>query len=390
MRQVRKRKFHRAQIDADGQPTAKCVQRTTSLQTGDDSQPVRSYALSSDDSTVSVYSDKIGRRKKPDAKDSQKGFALLVVFWVLAVLIVMVLSFSVMTRADTYGLFSFKEGLEKKFLAEAGISRSIMEIIYRSVNQNQTLTLAGREVWRLDGTPYSADIGDGGYHVRIIDESGKISLNAMTDSSGIILKNLLINQGVSTENADIIVDSILDWKDEDDLHRLNGAENEYYMSLAKPYKARNADFETLDELILVRGITPQILYGDGKTKGIIHFLSIQNKSAQINFTAAPAEILAALPGTNAAMVARIIEFRALSEIRSVEDVQDILGDSYPVMAPYITFTEAGSSAAPAYTIESTGYKGDKKKGYGILATISFDGPHQYHYVYYKSPVELTP
>ncbi len=327
------------------------------------------------------------RNKK--ACRGKKGFALLVVLWILAVLMVMVLSFSVTTRSDTYGLLAFKEGMEKKYFAEAGINRSIMEIIYHSVNQNQTTTLAGREVWRLDGTYYNSDMNDGGYRVRIIDESGKISLNDMTESSGIILKNLLINQGVAQENADIIVDSILDWKDEDDLHRLNGAEDDYYMSLAKPYKARNADFETLDELILVRGITPQILYGDGKNKGIIHFLSIQNKSPQINFSVAPEEILAALPGMNAAMVDRIKELRAVTEIRGVEDVQNILGDSYNAMAPFIVFSQEGGTAL-VYSIEATGYKGDKKKGYGILATVSFDSLQKYHYVYYKSPAELSP
>lgn len=339
------------------------------------------------DSDISVEgTDKACRKSNPAAK---KGFALLVVLWVLAVLIVMVLSFSMTTRSDTYGLLAFKEGMENKFFAEAGIERSIMEIIYHTVNQNQTLTLVGREIWRLDGTFYNANMVDGAYRVRIMDESGKISLNGLTDSSGIVLKNILTNQGITQENADIIVDSILDWKDEDDFHRLNGAESDYYMSLPKPYKARNADFETLDELIMVRGITPQILYGDGKNKGIIYFLSIQNKSPQVNISVAPEEILAALPGINAAMAARIMEFRALSEIRGVEDIQEILGDSYTAMAPFIIFSQEGGMA-PIFTIESTGYKTDKKRGYGILATISFDSTNKFHYVYYKSPAELSP
>jgi general secretion pathway protein K len=326
------------------------------------------------------------QRRLNDMND-QKGIALLVVLWVLAILMVMVLSFSVMTRADTFGLLSFKEGMENKFMAEAGIERAIMEIIFRSVNFNQAVTLVGKEPWKTDGTSYSVDLGGGGYLVRIIDETGKISLNGMTDSSGIVLKNLLINQNVSPENADIIVDSILDWKDEDDLHRLNGAENDYYMSLPNPYQARNADFETLDELILVRGITPQILYGDGKTKGIIHFLSIQNKTPVINVSAAPREVLGALPGMNEAMVTGLMEFRASAEIRSIEDVKNIIGDSYSLMAPYALFAAGG---AAAYTIEAVGFKGSKKKGYAIEATVIFDGPHQHHYTYYKSPAELSP
>lgn len=318
-------------------------------------------------------------------KDTEKGFALLIVIWVLMVLMVMVISFSTLTRVHTYDLMNFKEGMTNKYLAEAGVSRGVMEIIYRMVNHNQSITLVGKEVWKPDGTPYTSELGDGSYAVRIIDESGKISLNGMTDSSGIVLKNLLMNQGVTPENADIIIDSILDWKDGDDLHRLNGAENEYYLSLPNPYQARNSNFETLDELILVRGVTPQILYGDGKMKGIIHFLSLQNNSQQININAAQPEVLAALPGMNAEIVKRLMEFRTQTEIRSVEDIGDIIGDSYPVMAPYVVLSPLGQVA---YTVLASGYQKNKKTRYSIMATVAFDDPNHYRYVYYKSPVDL--
>jgi general secretion pathway protein K len=320
-------------------------------------------------------------------KSSQKGIALLIVLWVMMILMVTVFSFSVMTRAETYGTLSFKEGTEKKFLAEAGIERGIMEMIYRSVNQNQTVTLVGKEVWKLDGTAHTVDTGGSGYFVRVVDESGKISLNSLTDTSGIILKNLLINQGVSPENADIIVDSIQDWKDADDLHRLHGAESDYYLSLPNPYKAGNAPFETLEMLILVKGVTPEILYGTDKKKGIIHFLTLYSTMSQININAAPKEILAALPGMTADMADRIVELRASSEIRGIEDIKDIIGSSYTQTAPHVSF--APGSASRAYTVEATGYKGNQKKGYSILATVTFDSLQQYRYVYYKCPVETV-
>ena len=326
------------------------------------------------------------RQIRPVGK-SQRGIALLIVLWVMMILMVTVFSFSVMTRAETYGTLAFKEGMEKKFLAEAGIERGIMEIMYRSVNQNQTVTLVGKEMWKPDGTAYTVDMGGSGTIVRVIDDSGKISLNSLTDSSGIIVKNLLINQGVSSENADIIVDSILDWKDADDLHRLHGAESDYYLSLPNPYKAGNVPFETLETLILVKGVTPEILYGTDTKKGIIHFLTLYSTMSQININAAPKEILAALPGMTAEMAARIMELRASSEIRGVEDIKDIIGSSYSQMAPTVSF--APGSTSGAYTVESTGYKGNQKKGYSILATVTFDSLKQYRYVYYKCPVEIA-
>jgi len=320
-------------------------------------------------------------------KTSQRGIALLIVLWVMAVLMVTVFSFSVMTRAETHSTLAFKEGIEKKFIAEAGIERGIMEIIFRNINQNQTMTLVGKEPWKLDGTAHTVDMGGISCVVRVIDESGKISLNSMTDASSIILKNLLINHGVSSENADIIIDSILDWKDADDMHRLHGVESDYYMSLSNPYRAGNDAFETLEMLILVKGVTPEILYGTDKKKGIIHFLTLYGTVSQINVNAAPKEILAALPGMTADMADRIIELRASSEIRVIEDIKDIIGSSYTQTAPYVSFSSGGTLGA--YTVEATGYKNTPKNGYSILATVTFNNIQQYRYVYYKCPVDIV-
>jgi type II secretory pathway component PulK len=58
-----------------------------------------------------------------------------------------------------------------------------------------------------------------------------------------------------------IADAILDWLDEDDEQREFGAEAEYYASLAPPYAPKNGPLETVEELLLVRGVTPQLLFG---------------------------------------------------------------------------------------------------------------------------------
>jgi len=320
-------------------------------------------------------------------KNSQKGIALLIVLWVMAILMVTVFSFSMMSRAETYGTLAFKEAEEKKFLAEAGIERGIMEIINISVNRNQTLTLVGKEPWKADGTIYTTDTGEGSYVVRITDESGKIWLNGLSDENSIILKNLLISQGTSPENADSIVDSILDWKDTDDLHHLNGAESDYYMSLPNPYKAKNADFETLEELILVKGITPEILYGTDKTKGIIRYLTLYSNTTKININAAPKEILAAIPGMTAEMADQIIALRTSADSNSEEGVKTIIGANYSLMVSYISF--GSTSSRGIYTVEATGYKGSPQKGYSILATVTFESQQKYRYLYYKMPARIV-
>ena len=315
---------------------------------------------------------------------SQRGIALLIVLWVMTILTVTALSFSLMTRAETYGTLAFKDGMEKQFLAEAGVERGIAELFYRSANIDRTVIPDGEEVWKTDGTAYSGRMGNGAYAVRLFGESGKISLNGLADVSGIVVKNLLIRLGSSPEDADTIVDSILDWKDADNLHRLNGAENDYYLSLPHPYNARNADFESLEELLLVKGITPDILYGKDKKKGLMHFLTMYTRTATINLNTAPEEVLAALPGMSAFMAEQIIQFRNSTAIKSPADIMGILGGSYSLMASYIS---GQTGASMIYTIEASGYRDGEKGEYPIRATVVIDSSNKYQYVYYRSPAE---
>jgi general secretion pathway protein K len=326
------------------------------------------------------------------------------VLWVLTILTVIVFSFAFMTRAETQAAMTFKDWTVKKFLAEAGIERGIMEIYYRTQNLNAPLE-EGLEVWRTDGTPYTVDTGGGRFVVSIVDESGKINVNTLTDSSGIILKNLLMNSGVQEEDADTIVDSILDWKDKTggDLHRLHGAGDDYYMSLPTPYKPRHDNFQTLEELLLVKGVTPQILYGDGKRKGIIDFLTVKSPSPVINLMAASREVLEAIPGLEDDDVEQIISLREAET--DMKAFQAFKGKVTPPFNGLVNAVSRGST----FTLESVGYTGEAKTGYAVRATVNVGalssaprraatGPSAaltpaaskppYTYLYYKSPADV--
>jgi general secretion pathway protein K len=314
---------------------------------------------------------------------SEKGLALLMVLWVLTVLSVIVLSFAFMARTEVNSTISFRDGMEKKFLAEAGIERGIMELFYRSANKNQISAIEGSEIVRVDGRQYDGELGDSTYSFSVVDESGKININALTDANGIILNNLIVNLGNPGETANTIVDSILDWKDADDLHRLHGAEDTYYQSLPVPYKAKNDTFDTLEELLLVRGVTPEILFGSGDRAGIVKFLTVYSKGGAINLNAAPKEVIAALPNLTSTMADRIVEFRESAELRGQQDVIAIVGDVFRAIAPYVGFSESN-----IYTIEGRGAKKDEKRGYSIRAVMSIEGSDQHSYLYYKSPSEV--
>lgn len=67
-----------------------------------------------------------------------------------------------------------------------------------------------------------------------------------------------------------VADAILDWIDPDDQPRPGGAESSYYLSLSPPYRPRNAPLLSLQELLMVRGVTPRMLYGeDANQNGLL-------------------------------------------------------------------------------------------------------------------------
>jgi len=311
---------------------------------------------------------------------SQRGIALVMVLWVLVFLTVIVLSFSATVRTDAYSVLSFKKEVENKFLAEAGIQRGLMEILYRNVNKNQKIIMEGREVLLTDNRVYQSPIGDGFYTFSIMDESGKININALSDNTRAILYNLLVNRGIPGQEADVIVDSILDWKDPDDLHRTNGAESDYYQSLPEPYIAKNSGFDTLEELLLVRGMTTQILFGEDGKSGIAPMLTVHPIKNRINVKAAPRELLNAIPGMSADVVDSIMALRESKAEEVIDQLQALLGKSYDIMAPYI-----GAGDSNIYTVDAVGYRDDKRKGYAIRATFIMESTSKYRTIYYKSP-----
>lgn len=302
----------------------------------------------------------------------KKGIALIMVLWVLAILTVIALSFSFAVRVDNHSTRAFKEELEKEFLAEAGIERGLMELFYRESNKEQNIILEGMEVWRIDGTTYNIQTDNGFFTISITDESGKVDINTTPD---IILRNLLGNLDVEPENIDIIVDSIMDWKDTDDLHRLHGAESDYYMSLSNPYKAKNAPFDTFEELLIVQGVTPEILYGNKDRKGLIDFITVNSGADGININTAQREVLISIPGITPETADKIIDMRQTSDITSLQDI--VGSESYSISEPYISEEESDT-----FALVSAGYKSDKKSGFGIKAIVTITDD-SYKYLYYK-------
>ena len=119
------------------------------------------------------------------------------------------------------------------------------------------------EIREIDGGLYSPSQGwsdplgyaqiqvsDGlNFEINVEDETGKLSL---TQTTPLILNTLFEEMGIPFPDAEILTDSLLDWIDNDELTRLNGAEADYYERLSPPYKPANESLKSLSELFLIQ------------------------------------------------------------------------------------------------------------------------------------------
>ena len=117
--------------------------------------------------------------------------------------------------------------------------------------------------------PVEHDVAGNAIRYGLMDESAKLNLNLLDrlKLEEEQVQNLLMNLPNMTVE---IIDAMLDWIDADDTKRPYGAESEIYEALTPPYKAKNGPLESIDELLLVQGITPALLYGeDANRNGLL-------------------------------------------------------------------------------------------------------------------------
>ncbi len=90
------------------------------------------------------------------------------------------------------------------------------------------------------------------------DESGKINLN--TADAPTLVRLIESFQGLDRDTAEEIAYAVVDWRDADSAlsHPTLGAETDHYGDLRQPYKAKDAPFEIIDELLLVKGVNRAI------------------------------------------------------------------------------------------------------------------------------------
>ena len=130
-------------------------------------------------------------------------------------------------------------------------------------------------------------------------------------------------------------------------------------------------------------MSPDILFGTKERKGLINFVTIYGTTVRININAASKEVLMTLPAMTEEVADRIIEMRESAEFKSSQDIAAIPGINYTAILRFVDTNES-----TVYTVESVGFQGEEKKGYGIRAVVVIEGEGIPRSVYYKSPAEI--
>ncbi len=243
--------------------------------------------------------------------DERGGVALVIVIWIIVVLIAIVGEFSYSMRTEINIARNFKEEEEAYQLALAGIEQAKLELLSAKTNavvylDEDNELVFGNDSEDKEKLERKKDLGNGSFTYTITDEDGKLNINTESLER---LKYIFLETGIDITEVDTIADSVIDWRDPDDLHMLNGAEEDYYRSLDKPYSCKDGPLDSLDELLLVKGMKKEYLYGSKKEEenadeeqaydGVEKYFTVY-KSNGININTAPMAVLEAIFGVDAA------------------------------------------------------------------------------------------
>jgi general secretion pathway protein K len=256
------------------------------------------------------------RAQTNGAMRSRRGFALIAALWLLVAFAAIGTAISVHARARRLGAANSLDEDRGRAAAAAGLEHArarLARLIAGDPSAPRQLPAVAGDPWReaklvLTGTN---DVGGERYSVSIHDAGAAINLNRATEDQ---LQRFFTALPIDANRATEIAQSIMDWRDSDDLHRLRGAETEDYLRLGSAVLPANDAFSRLEEAQYVKGMTPEIF---ARARPYLTLMG----TGQINMNSAARPVLLSLPGISDEAVAVLERSRTSSQpVRSVQEL----------------------------------------------------------------------
>lgn len=264
---------------------------------------------------------------------NRRGVALLAALWLVVAITVVTLQFSLDARERrTLGLAAAERGQARAAAAGAlAMMQARLDYALRTAprGRGNVAALRSSDPWLGVDSLYSGPllVDSISVDVRASDLGAQLNVNTLTeDELRTFFGFLLRNAGL----ADQLAQAILDWRDADDMPRPRGGERDQYLKEGLLSVPANAQFREVDDLLQVRGMTPEILTSAKP------FLTTR-AAATINLNTAPPEVLRVLPGMSDAILATILGLRAQGRrITSVQQVMQTMQRGRTLTGPQAT------------------------------------------------------
>jgi general secretion pathway protein K len=209
----------------------------------------------------------------------EKGVALMMTLWVLVLLAAVALSFALSTRYGSASARNFKEDTQAYYLAISAYEEALAYLL--SDRDMAVDYVDGDGNFRTDSErePITGlRKHDGGEVILTLsDEESRLNVNVQDAST---LSRLFEYVGVPGDAVPALIDSLADWKDKDDLHRLSGAEDEYYSE--RGYRTKNGVLDVPEELLLIKGYKPEYFYGTDGSAGLKPIITTWGRRINVN------------------------------------------------------------------------------------------------------------
>ncbi len=230
---------------------------------------------------------------------NRRGVALILVLMVISIIMGLTIQLNRDTRSGVYEAANLSDGIRLRYIAESGFHVG-EALLLADKNAFDALTelWANTEMISLRSENF---FDNGSFRLMIEDEAGRIAINRLVNGNAYnpLIRDLLLRlltgpyfrleRGKAVE----LIDAIKDWIDADDQVTGGGAERAFYAALERPYTAKNAPLDCIEELLMVKGMSLDLFYGKGDSPGLSRCLTVFG-DGRVNINTAPKYVLRAL------------------------------------------------------------------------------------------------
>lgn len=227
-------------------------------------------------------------------RSKQSGVAMIVVLWMIMVMMTLAASLLYATRTETSMVDYARRSAQARAVADAAAHYTVLQLFLP--NKDRELKLGGAPLlWEYEGSKVE---------IRVVGENGLVDIGF---ASPALIRLILKQSGLDESALERMLDTLEDFRDVDDLKRINGAEDGDYKSAGLPFGAKDAPFERIEELQQVLGMTPPLY------QALTRLLTVNSGSKGINPMLAPRQTLLLLAEGDAAKVDAYMQQREASE-----------------------------------------------------------------------------